>query len=54
MSQELKTYLMTALAKLESEFRSDCASKGYTEDTEQIRILIEMIKEQIGYEDTNS
>jgi hypothetical protein len=53
MSKELKLYLTTALSKLETEFKKECVEKGYTQEVEQIKILIEMIKEQIGHETTD-
>jgi hypothetical protein len=50
MSKELKIYLTTALAKLQADFQKTCSEQGYSDEAAQIKILIEMIKEQIGNE----
>lgn len=54
MSQDIEKYLQTALQKLERAYEEHMRTAVYSQESEKIRILIEMIKEQIPHEDTRS
>jgi len=52
MSQnELETHLKETLKKLESAAERLMRTQGYTGETKKIRLLIEMVREQIANED---
>lgn len=46
MSQQLEQYLTTALKKLEMAYDKTISTQGYSQDSEKLKILIELIKEQ--------
>jgi hypothetical protein len=50
MSQDLETYLQTALQKLEKAYSDHMKTKIYDQDSEKLKILIELIKEQLPHE----
>ncbi len=54
MTQEkLKTYLDPALARLERVYSDILATQGFTQDTEKLLILIELLKEQRPHENSS-
>lgn len=50
MHQELETYLKTALQKLEAACAQLMKSQSYTKETEKMRMLYELAKEQVKNE----
>jgi hypothetical protein len=54
MSQDLEKYLKTALQKLEEAQAKHMKTKVYDSESEKLKILIEMIKEQMPHENTGS
>lgn len=53
MSQELETYLANALIKLEEACASLMKTQAYTKETEKMRMLYELAKEQVKNENTS-
>lgn len=51
MSQELEKHLKQALLRLEKAYAEILKSQGYNEDTEKLKMLCELTKEQITNED---
>ena len=54
MSQDLEQYLKTALLKLETAYQNHMKTKIYDQETEKLKILIELVKEQLPYENSSS
>ncbi|MEK6774745.1 MAG: hypothetical protein AABY64_12450 [Bdellovibrionota bacterium] len=54
MSKETENYLSLALRKLEMAYEKIVQSKGYSEESEKIKILAEFAKEQVENENTHS
>lgn len=54
MEQKLENYLEGHLQKLEIAYKKILETQGYNKETEKIRILQEMIKEQTSNENTLS
>ncbi len=54
MEKKLENYLETHLQKLELAYKKILETQGYNKETEKIRILQEMIKEQTSNENTLS
>ena len=52
MSRDLEQYLTMALQRLERAYEEILKSQGYTRDTEKLKILLEMTREQVQNEDT--
>jgi hypothetical protein len=54
MSQELENYLKLALQRLEKAYEEILKTQGYTRDTEKLKMLVELTREQVRNEDTRS
>lgn len=54
MSQDLEQYLKAALQKLESAYQDHMKTKIYDQDSEKLKILIELVKEQLPNENFSS
>lgn len=54
MSQDLENYLKNALAKLEKTYEEVLKTQGYCSDTEKLKLLCELTREQIKNEDSHS
>lgn len=54
MSQDLEKYLTAALQKLETAYERHMKSKIYDEESEKLKIFIELIKEQLPNENTGT
>jgi len=50
MSQELEHYLTLALQRLEKAYEEILKTQGYTRETEKLKILVEMTREQVHNE----
>ncbi len=50
--EELEIYLKESLKKLESAADKITKTQGYVGETKKLRLLIEMVKEQLGNENT--
>ena len=50
--EQLEMYLKTALQKLEKAYEKILMTHPYGQETENLKILIEMTKEQVPYENT--
>ncbi len=53
MSQELENYLKLALLRLEKASEEIQKTQGYTRDTEKLKMLVELTREQVKNEDTD-
>jgi len=53
MSQELENYLKLALLRLEKAFEEIQKTQGYTRDTEKLKMLVELTREQVQNEDSD-
>lgn len=54
MSQELENYLKLALLRLEKAFDEIQKTQGYTRDTEKLKMLVELTREQVKNEDSHN
>jgi hypothetical protein len=54
MSQELESYLNLALKRLDKAYDEVLKTQGYTADTEKLKMLIELAREQVPNENNNS
>ena len=52
MNQELETYLAMALKKLETACANLMKSQGYSKESEKMKMLYELAKEQVKNENT--
>jgi hypothetical protein len=52
MSQDLETYLILALQRLEKAYEEIIKTQGYTRDTEKLKMLVEMTREQVNDENS--
>jgi hypothetical protein len=52
MESELEKHLVSALKRLERAYEEILKSQGYTREAEKVKILAEIIKEQVPREDT--
>jgi len=53
MSQDLEHYLILALQRLEKAYEQIINTQGYTRDSEKLKILVEMTREQVKNENTS-
>jgi hypothetical protein len=54
MEKKIENHLEASLQKLELAYRKILETQGYNKESEKIRILQEMIKEQTKHENTLS
>ena len=52
MSQDLEKHLLTALQRLEKAYEEILKTQGYTRDTEKLKMLVELTREQVRNENT--
>lgn len=52
MSSALEAYLMKALQRLEKASEAIKKTQGYTRETAKVRILTELVREQVANENT--
>jgi CRISPR/Cas system-associated endonuclease Cas3-HD len=52
MSQDLEKHLQTALQRLEKAYEEILKTQGYTRDTEKLKMLVELTREQVRHENT--
>lgn len=52
MSQELENYLNLALLRLEKAYEEIVKTQGYTRDSEKLKMLVEMTREQVRSENS--
>jgi TATA-binding protein-associated factor Taf7 len=52
--QELEVYLVEAMKKLDTATDKILKTNGYTQDAKKMRLMIELIKEQIRNENSMS
>jgi hypothetical protein len=48
--EQLESYLKLALARLENAYAAILSSQGYSAESEKLKILIELTREQVPYE----
>ncbi len=53
VSQDLEFYLKKSLEKLDKAYQEIVKTQPYGESQERMKMLIELTKEQIQYEDTH-
>lgn len=53
MSQSLDSLMEIALKRLEAVYNEVAKSQGYTEETEKLRLILELAREQIKNENTS-
>ena len=54
MGQELEQYLTLALKRLEKAYEEILKTQGYTKDTEKLKMLVELTREQVKNENTSN
>lgn len=54
MQKDLDTYLIEALKKLETAYSEITKAQSYNQESERIKLLSELVKEQVKNEDTSS
>ncbi|MCE3009257.1 MAG: hypothetical protein LW875_01425 [Proteobacteria bacterium] len=47
-NEQLKTYTQTALTRLENVYEEVLKTQGYNANTEKLKLLCELLKEQIN------
>lgn len=52
--EQLESYLRNALFKLEKAYDQVLKTQGYNSDTEKLKILIELTREQVPYENSST
>lgn len=52
--QELESHLIFALKRLEESSEQIIKTRGYTNEVEKVKVLEELIKEQLSYENTRN
>lgn len=52
MSKALEAYLLNALARLEKASESIRKTQGYTRETAKVKILTELVREQVANENS--
>ncbi len=52
MAQELEKYLKLALKRLENASEEIIKTQGFTQETETLKLLTELVREQVPNEDT--
>ena len=52
MSQDLENHLKTVLQRLEKAYQEILKTQGYTRDTEKLKMLVELTREQVRHENT--
>ena len=54
MAQELEAYLQQALKRLEKATEEVMKTHGFTAETETLKLLTELVREQVTHEDSHS
>lgn len=54
MNNELESYLSVALKRLEKAYKEVLKTQGYNEQTEKLKLLAELVKEQGTHENPSS
>ena len=54
MSQDLELYLKNALLRLETAYQDHLKTQIYDQQAEKLKILIELVKEQIPHENSST
>lgn len=54
MAQELEKYLTLALKRLERATEEVLKTQGFNEETETLKLLTELVREQVPHEDTHT
>ena len=50
MSADLELYLQNSIIKLEKALKAIVSTRGYNEESEKLKLLYELIKEQMPHE----
>jgi len=53
MNSELESYLSLALKRLEKAYKEVVKTRGYNQESEKLKILAELVKEQGPHENTH-
>ena len=54
MKKDLEQHLSSVLTKLEKAHSEILKTQGYNRKTEKLKLLVEMVKEQTGHENTRN
>lgn len=54
MNNELESYLTVALKRLEKAYKEVVKTQGYNEQTEKLKLLAELVKEQGNHENSST
>lgn len=54
MNNELESYLTVALKRLEKAYKEVVKTQGYNEQTEKLKLLTELVKEQGTHENSST
>lgn len=54
MNNELENYLSVALKRLEKAYKEVVKTQGYNEESEKLKLLAELVKEQGPHENSSS
>lgn len=54
MNNELESYLTVALKRLEKAYKEVLKTQGYNEETEKLKLLAELVKEQGNHENSSA
>lgn len=54
MHKEIEARIITSIHELEAKYQETIQRVGFNQDLAELKIIIEMLKEQVGYENINS
>ena len=54
MNNELENYLSVALKRLEKAYKEVVKTQGYNEESEKLKLLAELVKEQGNHENSSA
>ncbi len=54
MQKEIEVRIISSIHELESKYQENIQQTGFTQELAELKIIIEMLKEQVGYENINS
>lgn len=54
MNESLESYLSLALQRLEKVYAEVLQTQGYSAETEKLKMLLELTREQVGHENSDT
>lgn len=54
MQKEIEARIISSIHELEAKYEDEIQQFGFNHELAELKIIIEMLKEQVGYENINS